>query len=140
MGCLGDAGVVTSGNRARLVALALVAVTASGCNLIFSDDYKFRGLWLANETGSAVLVDRGPNWRFSVEAGSTAHLWDERSSFPAGLTILTQACDEIGRTDEMVTRDTLVRVTSVGLEIVTDDALIPMDAEIAPPLEEWPCR
>lgn len=122
---------------AAMSGLAVVA----GCNLIWSDDYTWRGLWVANETESRVLItsDR-MGWRFITEAGQTAVLWAASGPFPTDLDFVSADCTTFDSVMIAATEDTLVRVTGSGVDVVTDPDAIPRGASVLPQASAWPCE
>jgi hypothetical protein len=140
-----DGGVVSIVDRAtrlRFVATAAATVTIlAGCNLLWSDQYTWRSLWVADQTPSRVLItsDR-MGWRFVIAPRAAAELWSSQHPFPADLTFLSADCQTVDTLTIAATEDTLVRVTDSGVDVITDSSLTPDDAPPLPQASEWPCE
>lgn len=127
-------------DRLWVGAVVLAPLVVLGCNLIMSDEYKWRGLWVANETLNPVLVESSKwGWRFVVEPGQKGQLWAGSHPFPTELEFLTAECLTIDHAKVTGTEDTLMIVTTSGVNVVTDPSPASLNSEVLPEASPWPC-
>lgn len=116
-------------------------LVVAGCNLIWSDDYKPRSLWVSNEISNTVLVELSRwQWHVVVEPGQHGRVWTGEHPFPTEVELLTTECRAIDTVDITANEDTLIRVTTSGVEVVTDPSPEALNDDVIAEASPWPCN